>query len=78
MTAILGSLYRNVPCLLGDIMISSPYQPQHEVTLPISGEKSADTPIRWDTHYFTDWRQKLIQIGPHMMGAVKSSIWTTK
>lgn len=69
MTAILGLVYQRVPCLLGDMMISSPTPPKYTIDLPVSGQISANTPIRWDTHFFTDWRQKLIQIGPHMMVA---------
>lgn len=69
MTAILGMVYQGVPCLLGDMMISSPNPPNYKIDLPVSGQISANTPIRWGTHFFTDWRQKLIQIGPHMMVA---------
>lgn len=74
MTAILGVINRNIPCLLGDIMISSPNPPKQNITLPVSGQTSAETPIRWETHYFTDWRQKLVSIGPELMIAWTSNM----
>ncbi len=67
MTVVVGYLDNDIPCLLGDIMISSTIPPNKNVTLPVSGQQSVDTPIRWDTHYFTDFQQKLNSIGPHMM-----------
>ncbi|NKB47891.1 MAG: hypothetical protein GKS02_00855 [Alphaproteobacteria bacterium] len=74
MTAILGMLYRDTPCLLGDMMISSPNPPEREVSLPVSGQVSAEMPIRWDTRYFTDFRQKLNLIGPNLIVAWSGSL----
>ena len=50
-------------------MISSQSPPKNEIVLPVSGQKATETPIRWETHYFIDFRQKLNQIGPHMLVA---------
>jgi len=67
MTAVLGYIDNGMPCLLGDIMISSPTKPSKHVTLPVSGQEAKETPIRWGTHFFTDFRQKLNLISPYMM-----------
>ena len=60
-------MYKNIPIMVGDIMITSENPPKQEVTLPVSGQQAADTPLWWDTRYFCEWRQKLIRIGPAMM-----------
>lgn len=75
MTVILGSLYQNVPCLLGDVMISSTNPPKRKVDLPVSGQSSSETPIRWGTQYFTDFRQKLNLIGPHLIVAWSGNLF---
>lgn len=69
MTAVLAMSYRGAPCLLGDTMIISGRRPEHPVILPVSGKSSLDSPIRWGTHYVTEFRQKLNLIGPELIVA---------
>lgn len=78
MTVISCFKSRNVPCLLGDIMISSSFKPTKKVTLPASGQESSKTPIRWETHYFTGFVQKLNVISPHMVVGWAGSLMEAK
>ena len=70
MTAIIGYLDNNYPCLIGDIVISSTNKPKtDQLLLPFSGINTSENPIWHGYRYITDMRQKLIIIGPHLIVA---------
>ena len=66
MTAILGFSYKNVPCLIGDLLLSSDEKWQ-DVPMPIDGKSSFQFKILKNKKYVASLCQKLVQIGPHMM-----------
>lgn len=58
MTLIAGYTIRHVPCLIGDIVISSPKPPNNPITLPTS-DFSSTSLLENREHYISDTQQKL-------------------